>query len=826
MTRLLTVVLLLTLALPALALTIADGGKATVVIVFPDTPQGNEREATAELSKYLGKMAGATFEQVAEKDCQGRPAIFVGATEAAKQAGISAEKMDRDGFIIKATGGNLYLVGHDALATELGVHFFLQRYAGVRWYIPLEIGEHIPSRPTFIVPDKLDDRQEPAWQSRLWSSVSRMDPMWEKRNLCRSRYAFHHNLLNVLKPSVVYDQHPEWFPLINGRRIPKPPDSSHGWQPCFSNKEMAAWVAQRIIEYFDANPTVPSFSLGINDVGAGGYCQDAECQALDDPAKPTYRDRPNYSNRVFTFMNRVAEITSQKHPDKLLGCLAYANCEEVPSFPVHPNIIPYLTNDRAQWRDPAFRKQDQDLLRRWAKAARQLGVYDYYYGSGYVIPRFFPTVSGESIKFCHSVGVRAWYAEIYSNWGLDGCKAWLASQLLWDVKQNPHKLVEEYYTNFFGAAKKPMKKYWDRCEQVWMKQSGEGVWFKGFFQIEQLEMFPPAVCRELRGYLDQAAKLADSDLIRRRIKLYSDGFAYTEAYAGMYWGDKVMGEIEVRNAADAERLRAALVSYGRADADQRRHYTEVMVADPLLKPVIPFTGRGKSLGAGMLPAMVRLADYHEQAGKPIQEPFQLSAELPADNPVAKMFAVYMTMRTHPERAQEKMPNPGFEDQAAGAAPVGPDWSSEGSPPGWGSWIRGGTKAELRWVASPVHGGKRAVMIKGAEGSACYLMDAKGQPGDIYLCTVYAQGKVSDPERVSLTIKWRDPKGAWFDGAPNQGVPLPRAELKDWTPLSVMFTMPQGAGSAVIMLVGENMEPEDVVWFDDCSVKQLQGSAGG
>lgn len=833
MTRLLTVALLLTLALPALALTIAEGGKATVVIVFPDQPQENEREASAELAQYLGKMTGAAFEQLAEKDWMLRSAqggkvaaIFVGATAAARQAGISAEKMDRDGFIIKAADRNLYIVGHDALATELGVHFFLQRYGGVRWYIPLEIGEHIPSCPTFSVPDNLNDRQEPAWKSRLWSSAARMDPMWEKRNLCRSRYDFHHNLRNILKPSEVYDQHPEWFPWIGGKRFPKPADNSETWQPCFANKEMAGWVAQKIVAHFDANPTATSYSLGINDVHVSGYCQCADCQALDDPAKREFRGRPNYSNRVFTFMNRVAEITSRKHPDKLLGCLAYANCEEVPSFPVHPNIIPYLTNDRAQWRDEHFKAQDQDLLRRWAKAARQLGVYDYYYGLGYVIPRFFPSVSAESIKFCHQTGVRAWYAEIYSNWGLDGCKAWLASQLLWDVTQDPNKLVDEYYTNFFGAAKGPMKKYWDRCEHIWMGQSGEATWFKGFFQLEQLEMFPPQVCAELRAYLDEAARLANTELLRKRVKLYSDWFHCTELYSRMYWGDKWMERAEVRNAADAERLREALVCYGRAEVGLRKHLDEVMQTDPLLRPLNPFVAKDRVLGASLLPAMMRLADYYERAGEPLHEPFQLSPTLPAETPVAKIFAVYMTMRTHPERAEEKMPNPGFEAKAAGTSTVGPDWTSEDCPPGWGSWIRGGTKAELRWVASPVHGGQRAVMLKGAEGAACYGMDVKGTPGDTYLCMVYAKGKVSRPQRVSLTIKWNDPKGAWFDGAPTLTVPLPQGELKDWTPLAVMFTMPKGAGAAVIILVGEDMKPEDVVWFDDCSVKQLRDKDQG
>ena len=401
----LSVFCLMLMPLPALAVTIADGGKANHVITLPDQPAGPEVEAAAELCKYLAKLTGATFEQASEKDLEGRPAIFVGATAAAAAAEVSAATLDRDGFVIKVIGGNVFIVGHDAVATELGVHFLLQRYGGIRWYIPLEIGEHIPSRPTLQLPDGLHDVQEPAWQSRLWSSVALMDPMWEKRNLCRSRYSFHHNLLNVLKPSAYYDQHPEWYPLINGQRIAKPTDDAYYWQPCFANHEMAACVAETVIAYFDSNPAETSYSLGVNDTGASGYCQCDACRALDDPAKPTFRGRANYSNRVFHFMNQVADRVAQKHPDKLLGCLSYSVCEEVPSFPVHPNIIPYLTNDRAQWRDDGFKRQDQDLLQRWAKAVRQLGVYDYYYGLGYVIPRFFPTVSAESIKFCHATGV-------------------------------------------------------------------------------------------------------------------------------------------------------------------------------------------------------------------------------------------------------------------------------------------------------------------------------------------------------------------------------------------------------------------------------------
>ena len=354
---------------------------------------------------------------------------------------------------------------------------------------------------------------------------------------------------------------------------------------------------------------------------------------------------------------------------------------------------------------------------------------------------------------------------------------------------------------------------------MWMEQPGEARWFKGFFDIEQLDMFPPEVCVELRGYLDQAAALANTDMVRRRVKLYSDGFRYTELYSSVYWSDKHMKEAVVTDEADALRLRESLVTYARAERDLQRHLKEVIDTDPLLKPCGPFSVR-TTFGHGLVPAMVRLADYYERTGKREPEPFTLGEQLDLDDPVASLFARYMQMRAHPEQAVERLANPGFEDTAGGAAPAGSDWTSENCPPEWASWVREGTKAELRWVASPVRSGQRAVMLKGAEGAACYLVTVPAKPGDVFLCTVHVRGKVSQREQVTLTVKWHDSQGRWFREDLNQAVTLPRPELTDWTPMCLMFTVPDGAGAALVMLTGGDMKPDEVVYFDDCTVQQL------
>ena len=168
------------------------------------------------------------------------------------------------------------------------------------------------------------------------------------------------------------------------------------------------------------------------------------------PERKTPRGMPNYSNRFFTFANRVAAELGRTHPAKFLGCLAYHVTEPPPTIDVHPRIVPFLTAGRANWTDPAIREGDQKLIQGWCQKVPVVGIYDYYYGSGFISPRIFTGLTEASVKFAHRTGVRAFYAEIYSTWSLDGPKAYVASQMLWDVNQSAESLVDDFCRGLFG----------------------------------------------------------------------------------------------------------------------------------------------------------------------------------------------------------------------------------------------------------------------------------------------------------------------------------------------------------------------------------------
>ena len=287
---------------------LAADGKPGATLVLPANPKPEEKNAAAELAAYLHQMTGAEFRTVAEDAAPPGPQIHIGATKAALAATgpLANAGLDADAIVMKCQPPErLLLLGRNPWGTEFAVYRFLYRYGGVRWYLPTAVGEHVPRKPTFAVP-ALDRTEAPAWLSRQWSAADRADKgEWNRRNLLRARFAFHHYLNVWLKPPL-FDQHPDWFPLRpNGQRY-RPRDDDHSWQPCMSNPAVAEYVATLVIEQFARNPATLSASLGVNDSDWRGYCQCDGCKALDVPGKKARHGGPDYANRFFTFANRVA----------------------------------------------------------------------------------------------------------------------------------------------------------------------------------------------------------------------------------------------------------------------------------------------------------------------------------------------------------------------------------------------------------------------------------------------------------------------------------------------------------------------------------------
>jgi hypothetical protein len=493
----------------------------TLPVFVPHEAGADELEAAAEWGRVLGKMGGVQPKvgpEPAIASARPSPGVYIGDTGPGRALLAQHPPGDPDGFVVSVDAENstLILAGASPRATFFAVEWFFEHRGGVNWYFPGSLGEVIPVRTDWRVLAGVTV-QAPAYVSRELAGLRGNDAeLWARRNLLGGRFSFHHNLSIVFPPSLV-EEHPEFFPFREGVRYNPLTAEENTWQPDFANPAVAAYAAQQARRYFDEHPDALSYSLGLNDNTA--FDEGPGTQALTEPPR-WFRGRPDYSDLVFTFMNRAADALAPSYPGKYLGCLAYYWCENTPAFPVRPQVLPYLTNDRSFYDDPAWAAQDVALIRRWAQAGPKIiGIYDYYYGAPFAVPRIFTGAMIKSIREAHAAGATAFFAELFPVWEYDSLKAWLAARLLWDPEADATALEAQFYGDLYGPAAGDVRAFFERAEAAWREQPGAPRWIKGYNDPYQSLIFSSARAKTMSADLARASQRdldpAASERLRR-----------------------------------------------------------------------------------------------------------------------------------------------------------------------------------------------------------------------------------------------------------------------------------------------------------------------
>ncbi len=451
-----------------------------------------------------------------------------------------------------------------------------------RWFMPTTLGHEPGVPPPAEGPD--------AFLTRYFFGVDRHDGGdWKRRNQVNVGLAFSHNLSRIFPPSL-FDTRPELFPLVNGRRE-RPSSRRVNWNPELGSETSALHAAGAARAFFAQNPDAVSFSVGINDALRYGDSPETRRHVYS----PRYfREMPIYTDLVFAFTNRVAELTDDLGPDKHIGALAYYWTEHPPAFPIHPRVIPYLTADRSQWFDSDFRREEREVMRAWANSgARRVGLYDYAHGYGFLVPRLYPTTYAQHLREARRLGFTDYFAEFATNWGLDGPQPWLVAQMLRDPEQSPRRLLDEYYRRFYRDAARPMRAFFEKCEAVWAAQGEPVYWLKHYRNDSQAALFSAEVRRDLRALLDQAARAAaDDPVVAARVAVSAAAFRVSERYVEMHEAREALARAVIAaESADQPDL-SALARLRANDREARAAFqttlVEVRATQPLaIAPRIP-----------------------------------------------------------------------------------------------------------------------------------------------------------------------------------------------------------------------------------------------
>ena len=122
-----------------------------------------------------------------------------------------------------------------------------------------------------------------------------MSRRWKTRRATRRRSAYH-SFFEILPPSVYFEQHPEWYSLIKGKREPK--------QLCLANEEMKAEYIKETLRRLREDTSVDFIQVSQSDWH--GYCSCEKCKAMMD------EDGGVPSGPYLRFANEVAAALDTK----------------------------------------------------------------------------------------------------------------------------------------------------------------------------------------------------------------------------------------------------------------------------------------------------------------------------------------------------------------------------------------------------------------------------------------------------------------------------------------------------------------------------------
>jgi Domain of unknown function (DUF4838)/Glycosyl hydrolase family 67 N-terminus len=508
---------------------VSDGRPEATIVVSPSA-KGDESLAATELRDYVAKISGAslTIQTAAPKE---GTIVRIGVYGAEPVRDWSGPAPPPDGFALRTVGNELWIVGGDVRGALYGVYDLLETELGVRWFMPGELGEDVPSQKDIPMP-KVDREKAPAFSAVggfIWAGGPGANE-WEKRARARvgpTSAFFGHNWYNIIPPTAeTKAAHPEWFALSSGVRTN---------QLCSAHPDVVRITVEKARAFFDANPSATLFSISPND--GSGFCEDARCQAVDQRYGVT---DGTLSDRLVHYANEVLAELGKAHPGKQVGILAYVQHTAPPrAAKPHPNYVTLIT--RMPWEfchahaldDPAceLNRRFLDYVRGWRSVAQHVGVYDYY-GHFYMFTPW-PLVHSirRDLPLLKGLGVDRFMSETQQHWANQGLNFYVGAKLAWDPSQDTDRLLTDYYVRFYGAARAPMRRYWERWEQAMAATVGQG---HGGYQW--LRMFTPNLVAETDPLLAEAERLAasDRDKVRQRVAFARQGFRFTEAWTRMH----------------------------------------------------------------------------------------------------------------------------------------------------------------------------------------------------------------------------------------------------------------------------------------------------
>jgi len=561
-----------------------DNGKSNAEIIVPKHASAVARLAAKELRSFLQQATGVAVSIRASRT--GRvPAIFVGENEWTRAWGIDVARFPRDAFVIRRISDVIAIVGRDdpwinpreriskgvgyvlyEQATLFGVYDFLERFLGIRFYFPGDVGTVVPKAERVVVP-AMDIYEAPDFTHRKisyshgkWFLAASPKTISRERGLNRCRWRGEtrqvpncHGLARVGYAYRMGATHPEYFSLLRGGVRNNDLSLNHSGHLCFSHPDVLSEICEDAAAYLTGKPHTyrdirtatgrrawdgsaarPGYFNVMPQDGLGEtrWCRCATCRWYWDEGKQT--------ELIWRYTAEIARRVQKAGIPGYITNMAYGLAREIPEIDIPGNVLVMLAL-QGPWKEkfPDRQQEDDRLIRDWnAKLKpRKVWLWNYAIQAGGRYPEGLPPLSTRLYASYykrlapHILGA---YVESEVDWFLSNYLNWYVyHRVAWDASTDVEALLAEHHQKLFGSGAPPMGRFFDKVEELFVndclpeskdtplgpveaKRNAREIWE---------DVFSEAVFAEFDRLYDEAESLAkDEPNALRRVRWFREHF--------------------------------------------------------------------------------------------------------------------------------------------------------------------------------------------------------------------------------------------------------------------------------------------------------------
>ncbi len=535
-------------------------------IVVAEDALPSEVYAAEEFQRLAAEATGVRLEIVRKADRPDRH-VFIGGGPALRESpiGFATDGFGPEDLRIVIRDNLIAIAGGRPRGTLYGVYTFLEDYLGVRFLTAEHT--HVPKVGGWRVVGPVDRFYHPPLAFR-WSyyGETNQNPAFAARLRCntttddarlggRTGISLVSHTFGSQIPSSKYGkEHPEYFALIDGKRLAPVANDYMETEPCLTHPDVLRIVTESVLADLKANPHRENISVSQNDNNK--YCRCPKCAELD-------KREGTPMGSLLTFVNAVADEVARSYPGCKVGTLSYWYTRKPPrTLKPRPNVqiqlcsieccVIHPINDPNCPKNREFCRDMDD----WGAICSNISVWNYNTNfSNYLLPCPNLRVIEPNIRYFvehQAKGIFMQAAGDAIGAELSDLRNYMMAGLLWDPNRSGRGLLNEFLELHYGRAAGPIRRFIDLVHDR-AEASGK---HPNCFGKEADYGLDETLARAGLEAFDEAMRVAESDAVRGRVEKASIS-AYRLALQPI-WYVPEDGKID---PAVAERVRPLLRTF-------------------------------------------------------------------------------------------------------------------------------------------------------------------------------------------------------------------------------------------------------------------------